>query len=76
MNVATLNFRNAPIVEAVLDIDCDSPPGFDLSALEERARALGLIQRGQVVEKGSRDRVVRPKFPLAQLQRLAVVRGA
>ncbi len=38
MNAATLELRNAPIVEAVLDIDCDSPPGFDLDALEERAR--------------------------------------
>ncbi len=38
MNASALNLRNAPIVEAVLDIDCDSPPGFDLDALEERAR--------------------------------------
>jgi uncharacterized protein (TIGR04255 family) len=30
--------RNPPIVEAVLDIDCDPPPGFDLAVLEGRAR--------------------------------------
>ena len=38
MNAAALKLRNAPIVEAVLDIDCDSPPGFDLDSLEEPAR--------------------------------------
>jgi uncharacterized protein (TIGR04255 family) len=31
-------FRNAPIVEAVFDVDCDLPPGFDLAALETAAR--------------------------------------
>ena len=30
--------RNPPIVEAVFDIDCDLPPGFDLTALEARSR--------------------------------------
>lgn len=30
--------RNPPIVEAVLDIDCDMPPGFDLTAVEPPAR--------------------------------------
>ena len=28
----------APIIEAVLDIDCDLPPGFDLAALEGPSR--------------------------------------
>jgi uncharacterized protein (TIGR04255 family) len=32
-------FRNPPIVEAVFDIDCDLPPGFDLAGLETAARA-------------------------------------
>jgi uncharacterized protein (TIGR04255 family) len=31
--------RNPPIVEAVFDVDCDLPPGFDLAALETRSRA-------------------------------------
>jgi len=31
--------RNPPIAEAVIDIDCDLPPGFDLAALEGPARA-------------------------------------
>lgn len=31
--------QNPPIVEAVLDIDCDVPPGFDLPALEVASRA-------------------------------------
>jgi hypothetical protein len=30
--------RNPPIVEAVVDIDCDLPPGFDLAALEATSR--------------------------------------
>jgi uncharacterized protein (TIGR04255 family) len=30
--------RNPPIVEAVLDFDCDPPSGFDLAAREEAAR--------------------------------------
>lgn len=29
-----LKLAKAPIVEAVIDIDCDMPPGFDLAALE------------------------------------------
>jgi uncharacterized protein (TIGR04255 family) len=29
--------RNPPIVEAVIDFDCDPPPGFDLAALEGAA---------------------------------------
>jgi uncharacterized protein (TIGR04255 family) len=32
-------FRNPPIVEAVFDVDCDLPPGFDLAGLEAAARA-------------------------------------
>jgi uncharacterized protein (TIGR04255 family) len=30
--------KNPPIVEAVFDVDCDLPPGFDLAALELRSR--------------------------------------
>lgn len=38
-NPAPLALRNPPIVEAVIDIDCDMPPNFDLSAAEERVHA-------------------------------------
>jgi hypothetical protein len=34
----TLRLRNAPIVEAVFDADCDLPGGFDLAPLEARVR--------------------------------------
>lgn len=34
-----IQLRNPPIVEAVFDVDCDLPPGFDLTALEESSRA-------------------------------------
>src|SRR5438552_2650132 len=34
-----IQLRNPPIVEAVFDVDCDLPPGFDLVALEEPSRA-------------------------------------
>jgi uncharacterized protein (TIGR04255 family) len=44
----------APIIEAVLDIECDMPPAFDLAALEERARVV------------FRDRY--PKLRMAHLQ--------
>jgi len=37
MNSAAPKLRNAPIVEAVLDIDCDTPPGVELATLEEPA---------------------------------------
>src|SRR5882724_5307492 len=33
-----LKLAKAPIVEAVIDIDCDMPPAFDLAALEVQAR--------------------------------------
>ena len=32
------NLQNAPIVEAVLDIDCDLPPGQQMASLEAPAR--------------------------------------
>ena len=38
MNADTPKLPNAPIVEAVVDIDCDTPPGVELAALEEPAR--------------------------------------
>jgi uncharacterized protein (TIGR04255 family) len=38
MNSTDLKLRNPPIVEAVLDLDCDLPPGLDLQALEPRLR--------------------------------------
>ena len=39
MTERVLNLKSPPIVEAVLDIQCDLPPGFDLAAAEEPARA-------------------------------------
>ena len=38
MNAPVFRLRNAPIVEAVFDIECDLPPGFDLAALEAHSR--------------------------------------
>jgi uncharacterized protein (TIGR04255 family) len=38
MSKTELKLSKAPIVEAVLDIDCDMPPGFDLIAIEGPAR--------------------------------------
>jgi uncharacterized protein (TIGR04255 family) len=38
MSESELKLAKPPIVEAVLDIDCDMPPGFDLIALEGPAR--------------------------------------
>ena len=34
---ATRKLRNAPIVEAVFDVDCDLPSNFNLEALREKA---------------------------------------
>lgn len=39
MSDAGLKLAHAPIVEAVLDIDCDMLPGHELGALADRARA-------------------------------------
>jgi uncharacterized protein (TIGR04255 family) len=38
MNDSTFNLPNPPIIEAVLDIECDLPPGQQLAALESPAR--------------------------------------
>lgn len=38
MNAPALKLASPPIVEAVVDIDCDMPPGLDLKALESAAR--------------------------------------
>ena len=38
MSEPELKLAKAPIVEAVIDIDCDMPPVFDLAALETGAR--------------------------------------
>src|ERR1700692_2170040 len=37
-DVSHPQLRNPPIVEAVFDVDCDLPPGFDLIALEAKLR--------------------------------------
>jgi len=38
MSEPELKLAKAPIVEAVVDVDCDMPPAFDLAALEQRSR--------------------------------------
>jgi uncharacterized protein (TIGR04255 family) len=38
MDAPALKLKSAPIVEAVLDIDCDLPPGIDMPALEGAAQ--------------------------------------
>lgn len=38
MNESEFRLPNAPIVEAVLDIGCDMPPGFSLAAIEAPSR--------------------------------------
>jgi uncharacterized protein (TIGR04255 family) len=38
MSETELKLTKAPIVEAVIDIDCDMPPAFSLAALEETSR--------------------------------------
>lgn len=38
MNDTELKLLKAPIIEAVLDVDCDMPPGFDLAKLEIPSR--------------------------------------
>lgn len=38
MDAPALKLKSAPIVEAVLDIDCDLPPGIDVPALQAAAR--------------------------------------
>jgi uncharacterized protein (TIGR04255 family) len=37
MTESKLKLSNPPIVEAVLDIECDLPPGLQIAALQERA---------------------------------------
>ncbi len=39
-NLPTLKFSHPPIVEAIVDIDCDMPPAMDLAALEGRGKEL------------------------------------
>jgi uncharacterized protein (TIGR04255 family) len=39
MAESQFKLNHPPIVEAVLDFDCDMPPGFNLDALEEIARS-------------------------------------
>src|SRR5215207_6007873 len=54
--------KNAPIIEAVVDIDCDMPVAFSLKALEAKARELlkeqypkfrmQLLEQHQIEQKG------------------------
>jgi uncharacterized protein (TIGR04255 family) len=39
MDDTTLQLRSAPIIEAVVDIDCDLPPGIDVASLESAGAA-------------------------------------
>lgn len=38
MSDSKLTLKNAPIVEAVLDLDCDLPPSIDFAALEDAVK--------------------------------------
>lgn len=38
MSDVSLNLHSAPIVEAVVEVECDMPPTFDLGGIETRAR--------------------------------------
>lgn len=38
MTTETLSLRHAPIIEAVLDINCDLPPGLDLASIADGAK--------------------------------------
>lgn len=55
MSETEFKLAKAPIVEAVVDIDCDMPPGFDLAALEGAARERFLSeyskQRAQLISE-------------------------
>ena len=55
MSESELKLAKAPIVEAVIDIDCDMPPAFDLAALEGPARKVFLAHypkfRSQFLEQ-------------------------
>ncbi len=44
MNDAAFKLQKPPIIEAILDVDCDMPPGQDLATLEEPAKAAFLEQ--------------------------------
>jgi uncharacterized protein (TIGR04255 family) len=54
---------NAPIVEAVLDIECDLPPGLRIAALEDQAR------------KRFRDRYREFRTQFVQLHEIATKQG-
>jgi uncharacterized protein (TIGR04255 family) len=50
MSETQFQLEPCPIIEAVIDVRCDMPPGFDLAALEEPARvaygdSYGTLQR-------------------------------
>jgi uncharacterized protein (TIGR04255 family) len=58
----TFRLKNAPIIEAVIDIDCDMPPAFSLQAVEAKAGELlkeaypksrvQLLEKHQIEQKG------------------------
>lgn len=53
LETTTLTLRNPPIVEAVIDINCDLPPNFDLGAVQEQAHE-ALRSQYPEVRKGYR----------------------
>ena len=74
----TLILSRAPIVEAVLDIDCDMPPGWNLAALEAPAREafrdpyakfrLQLIDEHQIEDRGDGPPTVSGRRGILALQ--------
>jgi len=62
MNDRLLNLKSPPIVEAVLDVDCDMPPGLDVAGLQTASR------------NAFQDRY--PKFQVQHMQALQVEAGS
>jgi uncharacterized protein (TIGR04255 family) len=79
--MSSLDLKSPPIIEAVLDIDCDLPPTFDLAALGERAasvfgdqypkRRQQSLHEAQFKIKGSEEPKVAARHRLQALQFLA-----
>lgn len=73
-----LKLRNAPISEAVLDIDCDMPPNFNLAGLEADARKLfaepypqfraQFLQEAQIEQRPNEPPVMSARQGLQSLQ--------
>ena len=78
MATIPLNFSHPPIVEAVLDIDCDQPPGRPLEQIESAARDCysdrypqvrsQIVQEHQFEIKGGEPPVMSARSALAAFQ--------